>query len=667
MLNNIPWVRTIIGGGLLALLLAAAALALAPGQARAHGVHVASEPAPNAVLAGSPDKIEITFSEPIEPAVTTIQLFDQQGEEVLLGEFEFFDDPQSMAVPVPGDLDSAIYTVIWRNLSTVDGHTWAGSFPFTILGPGGVAPTGDVAPSLEQLAAPPSDAPTAIESSSRWVVLLGTAVMLGGAAYVLFVAFPASRSLATETAQTLRALSRTVLLVTAAIGAFLVLEGSLLQLLFQADRLGGIGQVDELLWNTRSGRYLIARQGLLAVALLSMVVLLRARSQRSQTLALGLVLTASFGVMLTQSLVSHAAASDGPFWATLFDVLHLLAASLWVGALVHIGLSMPRWLEELKGGGRTVFAAESFRRFSFIAMASVTVLLASGVLSALVQFTSWDELWSTSYGWALIAKLAAMLPLLAMAGANAFYFQPRVVDAGLQLAGGAGDGPAAAREPVASLHRRLVTTVRVEAVLAIVVLVAVAVLTQLQTPRNTADAIEQAAVISAQQPAQNERRGITKSAEVDGLIMLLRIEPGEIGQNTFELGLGAEFGGIGEVLDIRLDFDHQDVGEGGSRLPLTLSGSARYTAEGSNLSLPGEWSVTATVRRRGLDDTQAFFDIPLRALDGAEAGDAESESIWHWPFDGAQSAGAFAAIAFGAVGVVGVGAWQLRNTRRPRR
>ncbi|MCI0849599.1 MAG: copper resistance protein CopC, partial [Chloroflexi bacterium] len=158
ILPNVPSLRTIsIGAGLLALLLSATALALSPGKVSAHGVHVASEPPPNAVLEDSPDRIEITFSEPIEPAVSTILLFDQQGQEVTLGAFESFDDPQTMAVAVPDELESAIYTVIWRNLSTVDGHTWSGSFPFSILGPGGVAPTGEVAASLEQLAAPPSD------------------------------------------------------------------------------------------------------------------------------------------------------------------------------------------------------------------------------------------------------------------------------------------------------------------------------------------------------------------------------------------------------------------------------------------------------------------------------------------------------------------------------
>ena len=47
--------------------------------------------------------------------------------------------------------------------------------------------------------------------------------------------------------------------------------------------------------------------------------------------------------------VSHAAGADGAFWKISTDVLHLVAASIWVGGLIHIGLAMPRWLDELTG------------------------------------------------------------------------------------------------------------------------------------------------------------------------------------------------------------------------------------------------------------------------------------------------------------------------------
>ena len=673
--------RLIIGGGLLCLLAVVAGLALASGRAEAHGVQVVSEPPPNAQLLDSPETITVTFSEPIEPAVSTIQLWDQAGERVPLGQLEFFDDPKKMAVQVSGDLPPAIYTVIWRNLSTVDGHIWSGSFPITILTPAGQVPGGeafDAAPVLGQAA---SDTPSTLESAARWVVLLGSAIMLGGAAYVLFVVFPAARILAPESGAALRSLSRTVLLVTGAIAVFLVLEGSLLQLLVQANRLGGLGQADDLLVDTRFGRYLIARQGLLAIALLALALVWRARGSRGATPALGLLLAASLGVLLTQSLVSHAAASDGPFWTTSIDLLHLLAASLWVGGLIHIGLAMPRWLDALQGVPRTLFAAESFRRFSALAAFSVIVLLASGVLSALVQFTSWDELWSTSYGWSLVGKMAVMLPLLAVAALNAFSLQPRVVEAGLHVAGGAGPEDDVPGRDVGRLQRRLANTVRAEAVLGIVVLVAVAVLIQLQSPRTTADAAEQAAAQAAaaqaaadQAPDPADKGYFQDAVEVDELIVALRIEPGEVGQNRFSMGLGTEFGFIGEVLQdgVRLEFEHEREDVPTSSLQLPLAGSALYGGEGGFLNLPGEWTITVNIQRRGLDDVRAAFEIDIPDPSAAEGENepadepaeskSESESIWQWPFDGARSAGAIGVLAGTAVVIVGWGA--LRRFRR---
>ena len=657
--------RWIIGGGALCLLLAATGLALRSGHVQAHGVQVISDPAPNAQLSQPPELITITFSEPIERSVSTIQLWDQSGRQVALGALEFFSDPKRMAVQVPGDLPPGLYTVVWRNLSTVDGHTWSGSFAITVLGPGGEAPAGEVAEVVSVLARAPSGNPSTLEAAARWVVLLGSAVMLGGAAYVLFVVFPATRTLAPDAGTALRSLSRTLLLATVAIAVFLVLEGSLLQLVVQADRLGGLGRADELLVDTRSGRYLLARQGLLAIALLALALLWRARGGRGEAPALGLLLAASLGVLLTQSLVSHAAASDGPVWATSIDFLHLLAAGLWLGGLIHIGLAMPRWLDELQGVARTLFAAESFRRFSMLAAASIVVLLTSGVLSALVQFTSWHELWSTSYGRALLGKMGVMLPLLAVGALNAFILQARVVEAAQPVAGGAdreggaGDGVA---EASGRLQRRLARTVRGEAVLGIAVLVAVAVLIQLQSPRTAAEAEEQAAAAqaAAREPDPIERGYFQEALEIEGLIVSLRVEPAEVGQNTFEVGLGSEFGAIGEVEEVRLRFDHERGDVAGSEVDLALMGSARYLAEGDYLGEPGAWTITATILRREEASVIVSFGVAL-GDPREEAAEAESESLWRWPFEGQRSVGAIAVLAGVAAGVAGWGLLRLRR------
>jgi copper transport protein len=658
LIRRLPLKRSLLPLSIIAVI-ACGALWLARGRADAHAVQVGSDPAPNAQLAQSPTQITINFSEPIEPSVGLIQLYDQQAKQIPIGQPQFFsDDEKKMAAAVTTKLDSGIYTVIWRDLSKLDGHTWAGSFPFTVLGANGEVPQGTaLRPSGGE---PPSNRPSSLDSVARWIVLLSTSVIMGGTTYVLFVAKPAARKLGKESAEELWHISKTVLLITGAIAAFFALEGSLLQLVVQADKLGGLGRADNLLWDTRSGHYLLARQCLALVALGAVLIGWRARNAAQETVAFGLLLLSSIGILLTQSLVSHSAAStSGSFWTTTVDVLHLASAAIWVGMLVHVGLAMPRWLNELRGAPRTIFAAESFQRFTIIAAVSVGVLLTSGVLSTLAQFSAWNELWKYSYGWSLIAKLAALVPLLGVAAMNAFFLQGRVEAAALHIAGGADDDGGATASPVIELQRLLANSVRVEAVLAIIVLVAAAVLIQLEPPRAAAQA--QAQLAAASRPPAPA--SIQKNAELNGLILALKVTPGTIGNNSFEVGLGSEFGSIGEINDVRLDFNNTTANAGQSSLPLVLSGSAKYTAQGSNLSLPGDWTITATVHRRGADDVQANFPVTIAELapTGVVAG---SDSIWHWPFGGARSIAAIGVIALSAViGVVYTG-WQIRQQRR---
>jgi hypothetical protein len=255
-----------------------------------------------------------------------------------------------------------------------------------------------------------------------------------------------------------------------------------------------------------------------------------------------------------------------------------------------------------------------------------------------------------------------MLPLLAIGGLNAFILQPRVVDATLQLRGASTDTNEPTPEAAETLQRLLSTTVRIEAVLGVLVLIAVAVLIQLSPPRATAEAEAAIAAPSGVLP-QDEAGYWLKANNAGGLVLALRIEPAEIGTNNFELGLGSEFGGIGEVTLAKLDFAHTSDASAASDLELGLLGSAKYSADADNIGQAGEWEVTATVSRRGEEDITSTFTVPIGAAGGDES---TSDNRFAWPFEGAQSVGAIIAIAVGCVGLVVVGAWQFRALRRGR-
>ena len=104
------------------------------------------------------------------------------------------------------------------------------------------------------------------------------------------------------------------------------------------------------------------------------------------------------------------------------------------------------------------------RRFSLIAAATVPVLLAAGLLGALIQIPDARGLVETDWGAAFIAKLVALLLLFSAAALNAVLLRPRSAR---------GDARA---------ERWFAPMMRIELALAAVVLVITAALTQLPSP-----------------------------------------------------------------------------------------------------------------------------------------------------------------------------------------
>jgi copper transport protein len=660
-----------------AVVAAIALLAVLPRVAEAHALAVSSVPAPNSKLAESPKTIDITFSEAIEPSVSTIQLWDQAGKQVELPKPTFYsDDPKRMSVDVPVTLPEGIYTVIWRNLSKVDGHTWPGSFPFTVLGPNGEEPAG-VAATISDIGGGKSDTPSTLDTTARWSVLAAVSVLVGGILFSLGVMRPCLRFISPGDERRTWATSRTVLLVSSVTACLLVIEGTLVQVALKAQDFGGLHSADTILLHTRFGKYLLARLGLTLLALALLAVAARARDTRASVAALWGVFVASIGLVLTHALVGHAASGDGAVTGVAIDFLHLLAVSIWLGSLFHMVFTFPRWLELLRAGSRTVFVAYVFRRFSGMATLAVGLLLASGVLSAALQAPSWSALWDSNWGRALDAKLGLTLMLLAIGGVNAYLLRPRVVEAVLEEH----SPPVVVRKPglgsdagVRSLQRRLLTMIRVEATMGAIVLASAAALIQLQSPRDSAAAAAYAASGQAQGSGgaiaggavtgSGKTAGFTQTREVGILQLFLDVTPAKVGENEFTLGLGSEFGNPPEVLQARLQFDREgDTStEGQSRIVLTNAAGTPnqvlYKGTSANLSLPGRWKITVNLRIKDKDDVSQEFELDVAGAQGATK--PASTSIWDWPLDNAFSVAAMVVIA--AVAVAGAG-WQFWGRR----
>ena len=120
----------------------------------------------------------------------------------------------------------------------------------------------------------------------------------------------------------------------------------------------------------------------------------------------GIWLAVAFVAVAAPATAGHAAGLGDHTTALVSSVAHSVAAVAWVGGLIALGATVWR---------KPQSAAIAAKRFGYIAIASVIVLLASGVLSAYVRLGNVSDLWTSGYGYLILLKSALFVVLLALA------------------------------------------------------------------------------------------------------------------------------------------------------------------------------------------------------------------------------------------------------------
>jgi len=158
----------------------------------------------------------------------------------------------------------------------------------------------------------------------------------------------------------------------------------------------------------------------------------------------GGVICASFAWM------GHGAATKGvPGLLHLAsDILHTLAAAVWIGALVAFLVLLATDSRQSDVGREAMHRA--LHGFSGVGSALVAVLVATGVVNGwfVIGLEGLPRLWSSAYGQLLTVKLVLFLTMVVLAAANRFRHTPRL---GAALA-----GPSPTGEAVAALRSSLV-------------------------------------------------------------------------------------------------------------------------------------------------------------------------------------------------------------------
>ncbi|MDO8615641.1 MAG: copper resistance protein CopC [Dehalococcoidia bacterium] len=188
--------------GLVLAALAALALAwlIAPaGTVEAHAGYKRSDPPEGAVLAQSPPRVDVYFSQEMRRSggLPSVAVVNASGDTVDLGAKLDDDDRSHVSVELPPQLPDGRYTVLWHTLSDEDGEEAQGAFHFYV-GPGPQTPGGassapglvTVTPSASSAAtaAPPPEGGAGDGGVPVWALVaaaIGAGVVCGGGGLAL--------------------------------------------------------------------------------------------------------------------------------------------------------------------------------------------------------------------------------------------------------------------------------------------------------------------------------------------------------------------------------------------------------------------------------------------------------------------------------------------------
>ncbi|WP_374833696.1 copper resistance CopC/CopD family protein [Paenochrobactrum pullorum] len=346
--------------------------------ASAHASLTGTTPVDGAVTESAPKNFSLAFSEPVSPLV--LKLIRPDGSAVELKEFTLHD--QTLDIVAPKDLDNGTHVLTWRVVSS-DGHPVGGSVVFSI-GAASAAP-----PQLVQ-------STDLTISSLVWFgkLLLYITLFVGiGGAFAIHWLWPAQKP--------------------ARVFIFYVLGGGLIATILSLglqglDALGSdlthffAPQVWQTGIETSYGQTVFALVGAVIIAFLSLLI-------KSKGLAQFFSLSAVLLGAVALALSGHASAAP-PRWLTRPSVfLHALMITLWIGALIPLGLALCRNNDDLRDG---------LRRFSNFIPFALIILIVAGTTLTIIQVEHRAALIGTAYGKLLIAKLAVLFLLFLLAAYN---------------------------------------------------------------------------------------------------------------------------------------------------------------------------------------------------------------------------------------------------------
>jgi copper transport protein len=642
----------------------------------AHAFVIKSNPSSSQSLSTPPAKVDVYFSEPVDLRYSKLSVIDPNGKQIDNKDIKNVDgDQSSLSVTLPSSLKDGVYTVTTKVLSQIDGHVTDNAFVFGVGESGASKDLSAAAGANTNKQGSQLYIPDAI---ARFPALVGQVIIVGSAFTALWLWRPISKInwFNDVLKQTRKSIDRrlTILMV---IGSAILVISDFGIIYVQAASIN-VGISEAIM--TKFGNVWIVRVVLSFVLLITSLLEYRKLKKDDDKIVIskeGIISLLAIGLvtLLTTSLVGHGAA-NGMLLPITIDLIHNLAASIWIGGVMYLALVVVPTIRKstsLKESMKISLISIIIPRFSSIPVVILGIIIITGPSLLYILESNLGLTLASLYGKILIVKLLLATVMICIGGFNQFIVHRKVLGVSItEVSTGSStqflstsnthnnidkhnkekrkgtiwkkirpysNGSKNNIQNINSIISTFSKSLKIESIIGIVLLMSVAFLVntglpasefqnqlqpnqqqQQQQQQFTAASMSSYIPVAASTEGNNSSSTSSQSGFVstkfldNGSRMTLLIDPFSIGNNNFKIVFTDLVGDPIGIKSAQMKFNQIEEGIGPINVNTQQIAKGVFSADTAAFSLPGNWEVQVegVQTKPNSPNLVAIYEIPVK-------------------------------------------------------
>ncbi len=351
-------------------------------------------------------EVIVYFSEPVDINFSEIKVFDNDGNQIDNKDTDYYEDELSLIVTT-SPLDDGVYTASVKVLSKVDGHLVPSAFLFGV---------GDAIIQNTNLPEVDSEIIFFPEAGARFPGILGQTIVLGAVIASLIIWGTQNKQLIKEELDKVEIFHHGKFMFITGVGLMLVFISDILMIIVQTLRLE-TSPLDVI--ETYFGTVWLARM-IITIVLLGIWFGMDRKKILSKKNQIPMLI-ASLVLISTSSLIGHGAASE-QMGALVLDYIHNLVAAVWIGGIIYFVFTLLPTFSQLKDTNREKMSLAMIPRFSVAFIISIGIVIITGPTLMWFLETDVGLITESVFGQLIILKIAIAAIMVGLGG----FFQLRV-------------------------------------------------------------------------------------------------------------------------------------------------------------------------------------------------------------------------------------------------